>query len=77
MIADDDCAQDFRTRAKINMVPDTWDAGSFPNPDSHLLQNQTVDANCGIRMDHDPIGVRHEQAATDFAIDRDIGAGDN
>jgi hypothetical protein len=45
--------------------------------DGHLLEQQTVDADPGVRMHDSAVGMRQQQAASDPAVHRNVGAGHN
>jgi hypothetical protein len=60
-------SQDLRARANVDVVPDTGNARYTSSADRNLLKYQTINANFGLRMDHDPVGVRDEKASANLA----------
>ena len=66
--------QYLRAGADIDMTADFRDARPIPATQRDLMEDQTVHANPGFRMNDDPVWVRDQQAASNLARQRDIGA---
>ena len=77
MIADDNAAEKFRTRAEIDMPPERRHARfGATMTERDLLENQAIRADADSRMNHDAIGMRQDQPAAESAVERDIRPAD-
>jgi hypothetical protein len=67
----------FRTRPDIDVASDLRDSAQPAAAQSHLMEDQAVDANFRVGMNDNAVGMRDEQAAPDLTGKRDICAGDD
>jgi len=74
--ADGNRPQDLGSRADVYMTADLGRA-TLTNTQRYLLEQQAIRADLGVRMDDDAIRMRQQQTAAQFAIQRNIGAGDH
>jgi hypothetical protein len=74
MVAYRDRPQDFGSRANVYMTTDAGHA-TVVGTDRHLLEQQAIRADFSVRMYDDAVRMRQQQTASQFAIERNIGAG--
>ncbi len=67
VMSDVNAAKNLCSGADIDMAADPGDAISLRS-DCHLLKNEAVDTDFGIRVNNDPVRVRDAETATDITI---------
>jgi hypothetical protein len=70
-----DRPQNLGAGADIDMVANLGQSFGVAGADCNLLEYQTIDSDLDVRMDHDAIGMRDKKAATNLAVERNIGTG--
>jgi hypothetical protein len=74
MVAYRDRAQNLGARTNVDMTTD-FRRAVLTNTERYLLEQQAVRTDFSVRMDDDAVRMRQQQAASQLAIERNIGAG--
>jgi hypothetical protein len=69
-----DHPQNLGSRAYVDVATD-FRRAALPTTQCYLLEQQAIRADFGVRMYDDAIRMRQQQAASQFAIERNVGAG--
>lgn len=69
-------AKNFRTGSDVDMTRYRW-GSSFAITQCNLLKNKAVRANHHVWMNHDAVGVWHEEPPPYLGVDRYVCAGHN
>ena len=78
MVADMHAAKYFSTCAEIYVSSDDRRSGlGAADANRHLLKDQTIGPDHGLRKDDNAVGMDQQKPTTDIAIQRNIGAGDD
>jgi hypothetical protein len=75
MVAYRDRPQNLGSRTYVDMTAD-FRRATLTNTNCYLLEQQAIRADFSVGMDDDAIRMRQQQAASQFAIERNVGAGD-
>ncbi len=77
MRTDLDRTQNLRARSDVNVASDLGNPALVAIAQSHLLEDQAVDANFRVGMNNNAVRMWDEEAAPDLTGQRDICAGDD
>lgn len=74
VVSDDDRSQQLRPGTDVDVPPDGGGSPGDHSPERHLLKDEAVRSDLGIRMDHYPVRMRKHEPLIDLADQRNIGA---
>ena len=75
VVSNRNAAENFCTRPDIDVAANNRNITAGPRADSHLLENQAINADHGIWMDHDTIWMGQKKSATNLTVQGNVSPG--